>query len=265
MYARRARWIHAWSRLLFSGALFVAGAVALPEPAAAAPRPADEARLRTITVIGRGEASATPDVLSARLGVAIRAPTVAEAMKEATARMTAVIGAIEAAGAADRDIRTSQFSIAFERPPRPREAATEDAPTTEVPGVYRVENQVEVKIRDLSRASAVLDAAVRAGANDVFALSFAVDDASALERRARERAVADAHQRAESLASWSGVCLGPVLSISETPGAGPRPAFAGQALRAAEGPPIEPGELKTTSQVQIVYALVPLDGSSRVR
>ncbi len=255
MVARRVRWSGAWSRLFLSGALF-AGAHALPATAAAAPSPGDEVRPRTVTVIGRGEVSATPDVLSARLGVTAEAPTVAEAMKDATARMTSVISAIEEAGAADKDIRTSHFSINFQRPSRPSDETPEAAPGEA--GAYKVENLVEVKIRDLKRASAILDAATHAGANEVYGLSFALDDPTGLEMRAREKAVVDARLRAENLASWSGLRLGPVLTINEAPGAGPRPMFAGQAMRAAEGPPVEPGELKVTSQVQVVYALVPM-------
>jgi uncharacterized protein YggE len=227
------------------------GTSALPRTSAAAPlTPAeDKACERTITVIGHGEVTAKPDALSTTLGVEAKAPTVAEAMRDATARMNAVIAALKGAGVAERDLRTTHLSVGFERQP---EAGPEAGPR----GSYRVTNLVEVKIRDINVASAVLDAAVRAGANDVYGISFAVDDPAIFEMRARKTAMADARMRAESLADWSGVRLGPVLSISETVGAVPRPMFVGHALRAEGGPPMEPGELRMTAQVQVVYALV---------
>lgn len=257
MFARCARWIRAWSRLVLTGTLLV-GAAALPRTSAAAPlAPAEgEVHERTITVIGRGEVTAKPDVLSTTLGVEARAPTVAEAMSEATTRMKAVVTALEEAGITEKDIRTTRFSIGFERQPE----ATPEAGSREAPGLYRVDNLVEVKIRDIDRASAALEAATRAGANEVYGVSFAVDNPATFEMQARKEAVADARARAESLASWSGLRLGPVLSITETAGAGPRPMFVGQALRAGGGPPIEPGELRMTAQVQVVYALLPAEG-----
>lgn len=72
-----------------------------------------------ITVAGVGEASARPDIARAHLGIEVMAPTVGEATRTANARMAAILDALKRAGVPEKDIRTSNFSINFERPPMP--------------------------------------------------------------------------------------------------------------------------------------------------
>jgi len=161
--------------------------------------------------------------------------------------MTAVVAALRKAGIGARDIRTADFSVNFERPP-------EQPPQ---PGQYVVRNVVEVVIRDRDRVGDVLDGALAAGANDVFGISFSIDDPRPLRAKARDAAVADARARAEGLARASGVALGPLLSLSEEGGgSSPRPV-AMRAMSLAAGPPIESGELTMTAQVQAVYEIAP--------
>jgi uncharacterized protein YggE len=166
--------------------------------------------------------------------------------------MNTLLAAVRRAGVADRDIRTTEFSVYFEQdptPPRPGNAAP-------VSGRYHVRNSVEITIRDLARASDVLDAALAAGGNSASGIAFAIDDPAPLRARAREAAVADAHARAVALARAAGVALGPVLSISESVNAGPRP-MAARAMAMSAGPPVEAGELGETAQVEVVYEIAP--------
>lgn len=214
---------------------------------------------RTITVVGEGEARGKPDVARASIGVDAAAARVGPALQDANARMSALLAAIRRAGVADRDIRTTEFSVFFEQDPTPPRAG-EAAP---VSGRYHVRNGVEITIRDLARASDVLDAALSAGGNSASGIAFAIGDPAPLRARAREAAVADARGRAEALARAAGVALGPVLSISETGGGGgPRP-MAARAMAMSAGPPVEAGELAETAQVEVVYEIAP--GAAPIR
>ncbi len=201
---------------------------------------------RTISVVGEGQATGTPDVARTSLGVEIRSPRAGTAVADASSRMTAVVAALKKAGIGARDIRTSDFSVNFERP-------AEQPPQ---PGQYVVRNVVEVTIRDRDRVGDVLDGALAAGANDVFGISFSIDDPRPLRAKARDAAVADARARAEGLARASGVALGPLLSLSEEGGSSPRPV-AMRAMSLAAGPPIESGELTISAQVEAVYEIAP--------
>ena len=220
-----------------------------------APSPA--APERAITVVGEGQIREAPDIARTTLGVEATATSAVAATRDAAARMAAVLAAVKRLGVADADIETSAFSIRSERytapPASPRAAAT--APTI----TYVASNSVLATIRDTARTGAILDAAVNAGANEVWGVSFAHSDEAALRRRARELAVADARARAEGLARAAGVTLGPVLSIDEV-GLQPFGRAMGQrsvGLRAAEATPIEAGELTLTDRIQIVFALEP--------
>lgn len=125
-------------------------------------------------------------------------------------------------------------------------------------GFYRVSNMVEITIRDLTKVGEVLDAMVAAGANNVWGVSFDLDETKALEAQAREKAIADASARAATLAKLSGVAVGRVVSVSEIIGRGemPMPMAAKSArLGSGGGTPVSPGEVKFATQVEVIYAI----------
>ena len=96
-----------------------------------------------------------------------------------------------------------------------------EGPVGESQGGYRVSNMLRVTVRDVERAGDVLDAAVEAGANQVYGVTFTVSDESRWQGQAREKAFADAKARAAELAGLAGVELGAVQSVSEVIGAWP--------------------------------------------
>ena len=247
--------------MLVVGALVVSGCA---PSVLAAPSTAGDSPTRSITVVGRGEVKSKPDIATLNLGVEVTAPTVSEAMTEANARMKTILAAMKALGVADKDIQTSNFSINFERqnPAAPVGSETTSggkSGSDQTPaGFYRVNNMIQVTIRDLDTVGDVLDAAVEAGANNVWGVSFGLDDTDALETQAREEAVADARARAESLAKLNGVTVGDVIAISEVIGGSPSPVYAEAASYrglGGGGAPVEPGELTFTTQIQIVYGI----------
>lgn len=130
-------------------------------------------------------------------------------------------------------------------------------------GFYRVSNTVEITLRELGRLGPALDAAMNAGANSIYGVSFSLDQTNAVTARAREEAVKDGRARAESLAKLGGVALGEVISIREDIGNDyhvPSPAMMMSARAAGgEATSIAPGEVKFSTQIRIVYALKPLE------
>jgi len=214
---------------------------------------------RTITVVGRGEVKVAPEIATTTIGVDVQAGTVDAAMAEAQARMDAILEALKGLGIADADIQTSNFSINFERTggSEPMASATQSEPGEfqPVPGFYRVSNMVMVTIRDLERVSEVLDTAVKSGANNIWGLSFGLDDTEALEVQAREAAIRNARERAESLAELNGVVAGGVVSISEIIGSQAIPLYAAAEGRGGGGTPVQPGEVTFSTQIQVVYAI----------
>jgi uncharacterized protein YggE len=207
---------------------------------------------RTITVVGEGSVKIKPDVAQANIGVEVVEPTVKEASRGARDTMEAVLKALTEQGVDEKDIQTSGFSVWTERPYGP------EGPSDEV--LYHVSNQVAVTVRDLDTVGTVLDAAIEAGANNIYGVTFSLADPSQVESRARKEAVANAQAKAQELATLNDVEVGDVVSVSEVIGG--RGGYYTSVVRETAvagmgggGGPIAPGELELTLQLEIVYTV----------
>lgn len=204
-----------------------------------------------VTVVGQGTSFGQPDQATVIVGVDTFAPTVAEATTQNQATLDRVMAALEAAGIATEDIQTTNYSLYAEQ------IYGEKGP--EGIAGYRVSNQVNVKIRDISVVGDVLAAVTEAGANAIYGVNFSVADPAALEAEARAKAMEDARKRAESLAELGGVSLGDIVLISEVVGSPVMPMGLGGGgfamEQAASAPGIAPGQLSYQVQVQVTYGI----------
>ena len=99
----------------------------------------------------------------------------------------------------------------------------------------------------------MLDAATRAGANNVYGPSLTRSNREGLEAKALEDAVANARKRATALAEAAGVDLGAVTAITET-----GPEVYGEAFRALDvssSPQIEKGTQEIQASVTVTFAI----------
>jgi uncharacterized protein YggE len=204
-----------------------------------------------VTVVGMGTAFGAPDQAQVMVGVDTFAPTVSEATSQNEAQLAAVMAALEAAGIAEADIQTTNYSLYAEQ-------RYGDNGPEGIAG-YRVTNQVNVRVRDIDQVSDVLAAVTEAGANSIYGVSFMVSDPAALEAEARAAAMADAEARAASLAELGEVSLGDIIVISEVVGSPVTPlgmGGGGYAMEQAAGAPsVSPGQLSFYVQVQVTYAI----------
>lgn len=205
-----------------------------------------------ITVVGEGQASGQPDRANVQIGVETFAQTVAEATSTNENDVQAIMDALREIGIEDADIQTSNYSVWAEQ------RYSDEGPQG-ISG-YRVNNQVNVTIRDIDQVGAVIAAATTAGANNIHGVSFSVADPAALESEARAAAIDNAREKAASLAELSGVQLGDVISVSEVIGQNGIPmaqGFGGAREEAAQSaaPGISPGELSVGVQVQVTFAI----------
>jgi uncharacterized protein YggE len=231
------------------------GQVASPVEAQTSETSMDYNPAQTITVVGQGSVNIKPDIARVSVGVETSAETISEAVAENETNMEAILAALQEAGIDEKDIQTMNYSIQLdyyqESLPRAEPSTGESQPR------YRVSNMVNVTIRNLDGVGDVLDAVIEAGANNIWGISFSLDDQSVAEADARADAIADAQARAEALAELSGIQLGPVMSISEVIGGGSVPMAVTVERAAAGGSSISPGELEIGYQVQVVYFVAP--------
>jgi hypothetical protein len=209
----------------------------------------------TINVSGEGRVSARPDMATINLGVQARGRSVAEALDLANQSLDQVRGSLRANGIDDRDIQTSSISISPQYGSRP----SSDGPPPIVG--YQASQQLQVRVRDISKAGKVIDDAAAAGGDQFVmnGLRFTVADPTALQSQAREQAYAKARAKAEELARLGGLTLGAPIAMNE--GAQPPPPVLGGRGGDVAVPAAAPavtsvstGELEVVVTLQVNFA-----------
>ncbi|MFC1871508.1 SIMPL domain-containing protein [Chloroflexota bacterium] len=208
-----------------------------------------------IWVNGQGKVTATPDIANVSLGIEAQAATVSEAQAKAASAMDRVMDALSNNGVAKKDIKTQYFNIS-------KVTRWDDNNRQEVVLGYRVTNTVTAKIRDIEKTGTLIDDTATAGGdltriNNIY---FSIDDPAPYQEEARDKAMADAKNKAEQLADLSGVKLGKPTYISENLYY-PPPIYRDVGMmEGAPAPapttPISPGETEVTLNVQVVYAIL---------
>jgi uncharacterized protein len=222
-------------------------ALALAVALAGAARAQDEVQ-RLVTVTGSAEVEAVPDLATITAGVETQGPTAREALGANTEAMAAVFAALDAAGIAARDRQTSQLNLNPVYEPY-RDGAQEPQRVI----AYQASNMVTVRVREVGKLGAVIDALTSAGANRLYGVGFEVSEPRASLDTAREEAVADARSKAELFARAAGVTLGAVRSIRESTGmGGPEPL---RARAMAEAAPVAEGTVTLTADVEVVFEI----------
>jgi len=168
-------------------------------------RPAkEEAAARFITVSGSGSVTVKPDMLSLNFIVRNTGWNCPQTAEKNALLSKSAIDAIKEAGISESDISTYDYSI------------TQDN-THSYAGEYTVTNIINVIIRRLDMAGAVIDAAIKSnsGANGLTSFEYLVSDKSTALREARTLAVKNAQDAAALLAGASGCKVSNVLEIRE--------------------------------------------------
>ena len=234
---------------VFTLCLFLAAA-----PAAAFAKDAP----RTISLTGRGEVRAAPDLAIITLGVVKQAATARAALMANTQAMTAIFSLLKSKWKlADKDMQTSGFSISPQYV-YPKVSYDRDRGPKLVG--YRVSNMLTIRLHDLKKTGGVLDDVVRSGSNRINGVSFTIAHPAPLRDEARRKAVRDALRKARLYAKEAGFELGPVLRFSENGGFAPPPRpvmmARSKAMMADSAPvPVAAGEQSVRVTVSITWEI----------
>lgn len=232
--------------LLIATPVFAGSALAQQAMQAPAPQ-------ATISISADGQSTLVPDMATVSLSVVSEAEAADTALDENSASMAKVMAALKETGIADKDMQTNNFSIN----PRYAQIKDDDGTTTSEINGYQVRNGLDVKVRDLSNLSAVLDQSIKLGVNSGGNISFSNSDPAAAEDEARKDAVANAIAKAQTLAEAAGVSLGNVLSITESSSAPSPVMFRAEAImaKAAPMPTVAAGENTYSVTVNMTFAI----------
>jgi len=206
----------------------------------------------SITIIGEGKVTGVPDVAKIQLGYSIEKKTVAEAQKDNTAKMNQMIDQLKNNFKIDSlDIQTANYYIS------PQYDWSNGKQSLRG---YSVSQDLNVKVRQMDQVSNILDAAGSIGLNQVGNLSFEIDNPETLKQQAREKALAQAKDKADALAKIVGVKLGRVISFSES-SSQPMPIYSNYKLDASvsgggAAPSIETGSNEITITATVEYEIL---------
>jgi uncharacterized protein len=202
----------------------------------------------TVSAIGSGSVTLVPDMATFSAGITTQAALVATAQAANTTAMQAIIDSMLSLGMAREDIQTSSYSV------YPVYDYQTSSPT--ITG-YEVSNTVTVIVRDLSKFPALLDAAVEAGANNVYSMGFQSSQQTAAYDQAMKAAAQDALRKASLMAQAIGKEAGATLSIEELSSSNGvyYDSRAYSTMDSAGSTPVENGMITVSAQVQAVVEL----------
>lgn len=235
----------------FTLMLALTAALALP---AAAQRAEGDKLPPLLTVTGTSEARATPDEATVRLGVTRQASSAQAAQEEVNTTAQAILTAVTRLGIKAEQIRTSQLTL-FPVYAQQKPGSNEEPRIV----AYRASNVVSIRLEKLTLAGPVIDAGLKAGANQLEGIQFQLrNDRPAREEALRE-AVAEARSKAKVIADALGVKLVAVYDVQESGvGVQPLPIFRGEAAmfaRDAAATPVSPGQITVTATVTVRYRI----------
>lgn len=219
----------------------------------------------TITVSGKGEVKATPDVSKFSVTIEETAKDQSAALTASSEKVNILITALRTIGIAEKDIKTEYTSVnpKYEYPSAKMEMMIyPPTPANPVVTGYTSSHTLSVKVRNLDNVSAVQKAFTDAKVQNVSGPDLSVDDIDALKLDAREKAIEDAKKQAKILSKQLHVRLVTIISFNEN-GDESYPVYmsarADNAMMAGKAATPEAtvaaGEQTITSNVSITYKI----------
>jgi uncharacterized protein len=211
---------------------------------------ATNTQTRVLSVSGQGKAYLAPDLAYINIGVHTEGIEVAEALASNTSQASKVSETLIGLGIDAKDIQTTNFNIS----PQQQYGPNNEIVSTK----YMVDNSVYVTVRDLNKLGEILDAVVKAGANNINGIQFDSSTKDKAVAEARKAAIANARQQADELAAAAGVKLGSIQSINVS-NSGPIPMYDAK-INASLGlggssVPVSAGQMVITVDANLTYEI----------
>jgi len=204
---------------------------------------------------GTGEILAQNDSAKISIAVVTDGRNLDAVSSENAAKTKAVLDALKGLGIENFKLKTSGYRVTPQRDYKARPPLIKG---------YEVFNAIEATMEggtpeQLSQqVTKIIGKALDSGANSIQFVQFYIKNRESLENEALKKAVAQAVERAKTMAAAAGVKLRRIVSLSTQPQQMP------QMLRAVEmkadaamAPPMEIGESRVNAQVSIMYEIEP--------
>lgn len=232
----------------------VAAGLGLMVAACGNPKPGPNGLGRDETLLqvsATGQAEAKPDEANFSIGVSSIAATSEAATAANNAKINAVVTALKALGVTDDDMQTQNVAA----------SRIDWGPNR---NKFEASNTITIRMRDVAKAGAAIQAATRAGANILSGPNLRVSNPEAASRTAYAAAFKAARARADTYAEAAGLKVERVLTIRDGGGTPPPMPYGGafevmadQAVAQAAPPPVMAGTDRSLVQVSVDFVLGP--------
>jgi len=204
----------------------------------------------SISTEGRASMKVSPDIAWITVTAESRALKTADAQKQNATAIDGVKASLKQAGVADDAVKTRSYSV------EPQMQYADGK--SKVIG-YIARQSLEIRVDELAKLDAVIDAAGSSGATSISDIRYDVKDRSGIERRLLADAVKDGMQRVTAMAVGAGRELLSVWHIDEQRLSSnqPQPMYRMAAQGGMAGPAtqITPDELEIRVQVTMTVLL----------
>lgn len=218
--------------------------------------------LATISVDGTGEVLMVPDVGEFSFSVQAEGETASVAQDLSATKINDIIAYLKDQGIEEKDIKTANYNLYPKYRYEERVCAFNSycPPGERIEDGFEVNQTVTVKVRKTDTAGDIIAGVGEKGATNISNLNFTIDDMDALRAEAREKAIADAKEKAKVLAKQLDVRIVRLVSYYENQGNYPQPyakamggAYAEDSVMTAPELPV--GEEGTTVMVNVTYEI----------
>lgn len=199
-----------------------------------------------IVTDGYGEARIAPDRATVTLAVETKGASAATTAATNARVQQRVLDTLKALGFRAPEVSTEEFNVS---------PNMEELPRGTRQNGYVARNSVTVRLSDLARIGAVIDAALARGANTVESVEFSSTKRDSVSRVALATAAANSRASAEALAAALGGRIGELVEATTEEGeggyafgSGGKRAFAYD-LAARSATPISPAEVVVSASV----------------
>lgn len=223
--------------------------IAAAQMGAQTPAPSNVSEISTS---GRGEIRVAPDRATVLITVETHASSAGAASSSNSEITNSTIKAVRAAAAPQDTVTTESYMVA----PDYQKGK---------PSGFQSRNTIRLKLHDISRVGAVIDAALAAGATQIPQVQFSSSAVLTARRQAIKIALNEARLDAEALAEAAGGTVGRLLSLSSGGSSGvaygrvDNVVVTGMAAREAGyvPPPMIPNDVVVSAIVNTKWEFVP--------
>lgn len=199
-----------------------------------------------LKVTGAATLQATPDQAIITLGVQTENIDPKLAQQENSQTISEIVSTLRTLGIAEENIKTSDYRI---------DPQYKYVDGKEIFQNYKLQHMLQIKTNDIEKVGAIVDSAVKQGANSISNVRFTLSNSDAYYNQALSLALSKAYQKARTLTGAINTRLNPIpIHIEELPVTTPPIVYQTSSFSKASTTPLMPGELLITATVRVTYS-----------